>query len=75
MKLDSIGRATLTPEEALNLHTDLSDAEIDRLLDGTFDITDFDLANDNLGFFRGMNKGKSSVFIDKAFISKKKNLY
>ena len=44
----------MTPEEALDFYTDMTQAEIDRLLSGAFDITQFNLAEDNLGFFRTM---------------------
>ena len=45
----------MTPEEALDFYTDMSQVEIDRLLAGSFDITQFNLAEDNLGFFRTMS--------------------
>lgn len=44
----------MTPEEALDFYTDMEHDEIDRVLRTAFDITQFNLAASNTGFFRAM---------------------
>ena len=48
----------MTPEEALDFYTDLEQDEIDRVLQTAFDITQFNLAASNTGFFRTMTGAK-----------------
>jgi len=55
---DNIGRTAMTPEEALDFYTDLEQDEIDRVLQTAFDITQFNLAASNTGFFRTMTGAK-----------------
>ena len=48
----------MTPEEALDFYTDMTQAEIDRLLSGAFDITQFNLAEDNLGVLSNYDRSR-----------------
>ena len=51
-----IGRAVLTPEDALKQYTDMNRGQINRLLRGDFDIMNFKLSESNSGFFLTQTK-------------------
>jgi hypothetical protein len=53
-----IGRAVLTPEDALKQYTEMNKGQINRLLRGDFDIMDFKLSESNSGFFLTQTKSK-----------------